>query len=278
MAGGPGPGTAVNPNQTFVFGEAEETFIRHVSSQLHLDPNAVLAVASHEGVTLPSEIGDYNTSFGPWQMHYGGAYPASAPHSSPEAANAWANSPAGITYALQGIAHVAAGETGPQAIHDIVYGFERPHDPASETAASIATYQQGGKPRYVGGNAITPGSVAHSAGSAIGGAIDSALSPVEKALIRGAMIVGGFALAVIGLYLLARALGAPTPALPGPLGAVAGAAPRQSKAAAQESSDAALGKRVRREDSRIARKQAREHAATENARQKGLAEFGEVPF
>ena len=51
---------------TFPTAAAEQAYIRARATQLGLDPEAVLAVAAHEGVSLPSEIGDQGTSFGPW--------------------------------------------------------------------------------------------------------------------------------------------------------------------------------------------------------------------
>lgn len=107
----------------------------------NLDPRAVLAVGGQEG--LGGGIGDNNTSFGPFQLHQGGAYPASAPQ-DPAAAQAWASSPTGIDYALGLMNQSAGGLKGPAAISAIVGKFERPADPAGETARAIAAY---GDPR-----------------------------------------------------------------------------------------------------------------------------------
>src|SRR5215471_11127055 len=93
-----------------------------------LDPRAVLAVAGQEG--LAGGIGDQGTSFGPFQLHYGGAYPGSAPRGSPQQSHAWAWSPQGLDYALGRIAQVAGGQRGEQAVRSIVSQFERPADPA----------------------------------------------------------------------------------------------------------------------------------------------------
>src|SRR5262249_53885432 len=108
---------------------------------LGLDPKAVLAVAAQEG--LGGGIGDNGTSFGPFQLHYGGAYPSGAPRGA-QASQAWAWSPAGIDYALGRIAGVARGKTGANAVQAIVSGFERPANPGAEIAGALAAYGTGG--------------------------------------------------------------------------------------------------------------------------------------
>lgn len=102
-----------------------------------LDPKAVLAVASQEG--LGGGIGDQGTSFGPWQLHQGGAYPSSAPQ-APAQAQQWATSPAGIDYALSRINSVAGGMKGGQAVANIVSRFERPANPGHEIAGAQRAY------------------------------------------------------------------------------------------------------------------------------------------
>ena len=92
-----------------------------------LDPNAVLAVARVEG--LGGGVGDQGTSFGPFQLHAGGALPRGI--SNPRA---WAESQAGINYALDQIARVAGGKRGRAAIAHIVSRFERPSDIPSSIA------------------------------------------------------------------------------------------------------------------------------------------------
>jgi hypothetical protein len=97
----------------------------------------VLAVASQEG--LGGGIGDQGTSFGPFQLHYGGAYPSWAPQGQ-AASQAWASSPQGINYALGKIQGVAGGLRGPAAISNIVSRFERPADIPSEIAGATRAY------------------------------------------------------------------------------------------------------------------------------------------
>jgi murein DD-endopeptidase MepM/ murein hydrolase activator NlpD len=112
--------------------------IRQGALRRGLDPRAVLAVASQEG--LSGGIGDQGTSFGPFQLHYGGAFPTSAPRDSPEVSQAWASSPAGVNYALDAIAKVAHGLSGQAAVGAIVNQFERPADPTSEIAGANRAY------------------------------------------------------------------------------------------------------------------------------------------
>jgi hypothetical protein len=106
-----------------------------------LDPKAVLAVAAQEG--LGGGIGDNGTSYGPFQLHKGGAYPSSAPQ-NPGQAHQWAWSPAGIDYALSRINGVAGGQRGAQAVNSIVSRFERPADPQGEIRRALASYGSGG--------------------------------------------------------------------------------------------------------------------------------------
>lgn len=207
----------------FIEPSAEREYITRKATELGLDPQAVLAVAAHEGVSIPAQVGDQGTSFGPWQLHAGGALPASVWQQGPEYANAWANSQAGIDYALNAIATVAKGQRGPTAVRSIVYGFEHPADPAGETARSIATYNQGGQPGLSTsgpGNPIGGGGISSATPGV--GAVLSAADSVPKFLRfvtswRFAEIVGGFLLLIVGLVLLGRQLGVNVPA-PGPFG------------------------------------------------------------
>lgn len=111
--------------------------ISQMAPQYGIDPQAALAVAAQEG--LGGGIGDKGTSFGPFQLHYGGAYPGFAPRGQ-QASQAWASSPAGISYALQSMSQYARGLTGNAAINAIVSRFERPADVPSEVAAARRAY------------------------------------------------------------------------------------------------------------------------------------------
>lgn len=210
----------------FASPQAEEDYIRQKAASLNLDPEAVLAVAAHEGVTLPAEVGDQGTSFGPWQLHAGGALPAQIWSQGPAAAQAWADSQPGIDYALGRIATVARGQRGTQAVTSIVYGFERPKDPGTEALKAVQSYQaaqgpsltQGKAPAATGGVGGLSGPVGGAIGGA-GSAIGSALSTPERAFRfltswRFAEVVGGFFLLLVGLVLLGRQFGLSTPAPP----------------------------------------------------------------
>lgn len=120
------------------FGANSGVILRQLSKYPKLDPNAVLAIASQEG--LGGGIGDNGTSFGPFQMHIGGALPASVAAKGEKYAQAWAWSPQGIDYALQQINSVAGGLKGKQAIAAISRRFERSLNPSKEIAGAIAAY------------------------------------------------------------------------------------------------------------------------------------------
>jgi hypothetical protein len=113
--------------------------IRAAATKYGVDPQAALAVASAEG--LSGGVGDNGTSFGPFQLHVGGALPAGKDR-------AWAESAAGIDYAMSRIATVARGKTGQAAVSAIVTGFERPANPSGEIQRAMAAY---------GGNIISGG-------------------------------------------------------------------------------------------------------------------------
>jgi hypothetical protein len=117
-----------------------------------LDPAAVLAVASQEG--LSGRIGDGGHAYGPFQLNNaGGVLTGKFPNLTPQQRQAWASSPAGINYALDGIANVAKGLKGQQAVNAIVTRFERPANPGKEIAGANASYGN-----YAGGasQAILP--------------------------------------------------------------------------------------------------------------------------
>lgn len=88
----------------------------------NVDPAAVLANAMGEGGWGPNYgVGDNGTSFGPFQLHRGGALPEGM-------GQRWAESKPGIKYALRGIKNVAAGLKGNAAVAAMVRDFERPAD------------------------------------------------------------------------------------------------------------------------------------------------------
>jgi hypothetical protein len=174
------------------------------AAKYRLDARAEVAVAAQEG--LSGGIGDAGTSFGPWQLHEGGAYPASAPHGSPEAANKWAWSPAGVEYAESRMESVAGGKHGDAAIEAIVTGFERPAAPAAEIKAAEAWYHGAGNlPAGTGG----PGSPAASTGGGVSvqpaSLLGTPVGTTEALAIRLAFAALGVALLVVALILISRA-------------------------------------------------------------------------
>src|SRR5262245_6117321 len=118
--------------------------IREGARKRGLDPRAVGAVALSEGglQNREGDIGDLagGGSYGPFQLYAQGMLPARF-RGNPARADAWAWSPAGINYALDHIARVAAGKTGRQAITHIVRRFERPAAPGAEISRAWQHYQ-----------------------------------------------------------------------------------------------------------------------------------------
>lgn len=108
--------------------------IRRSARRYGVDPLAAEAVARQEGGLRTGAVGDQGTSYGPFQLHEGGALPRGR-------GAAWANSPAGIDYALRQMSSAGAGgKRGARAIEAIVRGFERPANPEREIARASAAY------------------------------------------------------------------------------------------------------------------------------------------
>lgn len=205
-----------------------QSYLVAEASKRKLDPAAVLAVAVHEG-GFSGAVGDSGTSFGPFQLHKGGRLPPSI--TNPQQ---WANTPDGLNYALDGIAAVAAGQSGNTAIENIVRRFEQPADPASEVAASETTYAALRKTLQTTG--LYPDLTQNSSGSfadpnagvkSAAAQTFSAITSVADALkflfsTRGLEVIGGGALILIGVISLARSAGINLPA-PGPAAAAAAA-------------------------------------------------------
>lgn len=131
-----------------LYGSALQQYIRAGAQSRNLDPAAVLAVASTEGGfgLPPGNIGDRGKSFGPFQLYRNGRLPAV----TPQEPSIWANTAAGIDYALDGIAAVARGLRGNEAINAIVSLFEHPADIPGEIRTAQARYRA-----YGGGSAGT---------------------------------------------------------------------------------------------------------------------------
>lgn len=165
----------------FTSGQDELSYIQQESARLGLDPRVPLAVAPHEGGGLPAAVGDYGTSFGPWQLHAGGALPAEIWNQGAAFSQQWANSPAGLDYALEGIKRAVGAATGTAAVTRVVTDFERPLHPEPEILTSIETYLTGSGPHLdaaVGSGLSTTGTQQASGTAGAAGAQTGAASPV----------------------------------------------------------------------------------------------------
>lgn len=104
--------------------------------QYGIDPEAAWAISTHEG--LSGGVGDHGTSFGPFQLHVGGALPRGR-------GRKWAESRAGVDYALSQMAKSGArGLRGRRAIATISRRFERPANAAAEISDALAHYGRSG--------------------------------------------------------------------------------------------------------------------------------------
>jgi hypothetical protein len=96
---------------------------------------------------LGGGIGDNGTSFGPFQLHIGGAFPSSIT-GTPAQKEAWANSASGINYAMSAMkSDIGRVAFGYDSVAAIVSRFERPANPSAEIAGAWArykSYDQGG--------------------------------------------------------------------------------------------------------------------------------------
>lgn len=235
--------------------------------------DAMLAVASQEG--MGGGIGDNGTSFGPWQLHYGGAFPSSAPSSSPQASQDWAWSKSGIDYAARAMQSDIPGLSTMQPaiqVDNIVRRFERPANPNAEVAGALGALGRLSGPYGSRGSRPSSGGVFGGLGSffgGIGGAIGSAAGDIWKATggvfgdvvgflrlaawlvnpltwLRAVEALFGFTLILGGLYYVSQAAKDSSGGGAGPLGKVAGVVPagRLVKATTK----AARGARVARNE------------------------------
>lgn len=170
---------------------ARAALIAQMARQRGLDPRAVLAIASVEG-GFNGSIGDHGTSFGPFQMHEGGALPRGI--GNPQQ---WANSRQGIQYAIDHIAQVAGGLKGQQAVTAISSRFERPANVPAEISKAMSRYGGFGG----AGNATAPG---------------GALQPIQQALGVGGG--GNPAASAVAMQMLQSAQQMAQPSAPGQAG------------------------------------------------------------
>lgn len=120
-------------------GKSLDSYVYANAPRYHVDPAAELAITTMEGGG--GGIGDNGTSFGPNQLHYGGALPASVYHGPySEATQAWAWSSTGINFVLREEGELCGGLTGYVAVKCIAYRFERSANTPRETAGAWAHY------------------------------------------------------------------------------------------------------------------------------------------
>ena len=160
-------------------------YVNDNAPRFGLDPAAVLAVAKWVG--WGGTIGDSGLAYGPWQDHFT-QYQGRGPYYGQGRNNAtvqtWAWSPAGIDEALSEMAGAngTQGATGWNAIHAIVYGFERSSDMAGETANAWTSYNSFNNGSAVG---TSPGDTSGTAGGDTGTGTPAAVTAAEQ-LVSGA--------------------------------------------------------------------------------------------
>lgn len=142
--------------------------VRRYSRKYGVDPNAALAIGRVEGGLRRDARGDYmggrHTSFGPFQLHEGGALPRGR-------SSSWAGSDAGIEYAIRQMARSGArGLRGQAAVSSIARNFERPADPNAEIRKALGYYKNVG---------TLPGSMTSGAGAGSMG-LDPQTAPNQR--------------------------------------------------------------------------------------------------
>lgn len=200
-------------NQYQVYGDAVPDILNS-AQKWNLDPWVALAVAYGEGGFNYGTVGDNGTSFGPYQLHVGGALP-------PGKNEAWANSPAGIDYAIQHIAAVVGRRSGREGISAAVTGFERPAAPTPEINRDVSWLSQqlqkaGGRlpsgSASAGYHPITSKQEALQSGltsvvpglDSLTSAIGSAVSGFENTLLRGGKIILGILLIIAVAFIAVK--------------------------------------------------------------------------
>lgn len=118
----------------------KRAYIAAQAAALGLDPRAVLGVATAEG-GFGGAVGDGGHAYGPFQLNNaGGVITGKFPGKNSGAAQSFANSQAGIDFALKAMAKVAGGLKGMAAIDAIVSGFERPKNSQHDLSTASAYY------------------------------------------------------------------------------------------------------------------------------------------
>jgi hypothetical protein len=193
-----------------VYGDAVPDIL-HSAQKWNVDPWVALSLAYGEGGFNYGSVGDNGSSFGPYQLHMGGALPAG------EDAK-WANSPAGIDYAIRQISSAVGTRTGLNGITSGVERFERPAEPGPEISRDYNWFlkqtgrAKGRPPVSADGNYHPITSAQEALQGGLGdvvpgvGSLTDALSGIassgEKWLVRILLIAGGVLL-LLGVILIA---------------------------------------------------------------------------
>lgn len=200
-----------------VYGDAVPDIL-DAAKKYGVDDWVALSLAQGEGGLNYGSVGDNGTSFGPYQLHVGGALP-------PGKGQDFANSPAGIDYAMRQIASVVGTRTGLEGITSGVERFERPAAPGPEISRDYNWYlgqirKAAGRPVEAAAKGYHPITSAQEALdpslkgttgldipnplSGITGAISSAVSGFENVLLRGGKILLGIVLIVAVVFFAIR--------------------------------------------------------------------------
>lgn len=157
------PDVTVGPyTQGALTGDSLVKEIITAANKYGVDPRVPLSVAPHEGGLEATGYGDWGyysngrfvptsahapgsspTSFGPFALHEGGALPQTVWDKGVAYANQWANSPAGIDYAMKGIAAAVGKSSGLAGVASQVENYEKPgvQYRAGEIAKAEETYR-----------------------------------------------------------------------------------------------------------------------------------------
>lgn len=278
------------------FQQLEDLWIQAGGSPSLASEMAAIAEAESGGrsdvLNNNPSTGDY--SVGPWQINYYGnlAPSRTARYGTPDAlrANPLLDAKAAVD--------LAAGGKGLHNWSTWTSGAYLKYLPAGATNVKPGS---GGGPNFSGGN-LNPANWPDAIAGLFGGKnnpvsnapqnlFNAITDPIAQALIRGAMLIGGLLLLLVGLYLIARAFGS-GPKIPA-LAAVEGFGVGRATAGAsgqRRAGDAAAsrGEPVTRTSApepvsqgdrrRMARNQTdRERAARQTKRARDKA-YGDIPF
>lgn len=232
--------------------------------------------------------GDY--SVGPWQINYYGSLlqPRTRRYGSPDALR---SNPLLDAKAAVDLASGGAGLDNWSTYKSGEYiKYESQYDPNAALRDSLRQHKIGSGTNVIG---KTADSIVTGAQNAVGSIFDAITDPIERAILRGAFILGGVFFVLVGLFLLARAFGAPTPRLPvvaAAAGYVEGRRASSGRATPRRKGDAEIerGGEVTRtgppeHTTNVERRRAsvlksnRERAQRKEARARDK-EYGDIPF